>query len=319
MFVCCGKADSDRPDDEINLGYTCLHRMSIAMGLMLGPNKLEVGDLLIIDPSSQEFKGGHYPDYVKPGMTVTYLEENANMPRPCHVEMWQGGPRCWMKWEDVRLVQADPKTNAEAYSAEDDQDSDLFEKIVKQSVYMKQSPRDEVEVRLFDTQGEVLRVDCSSCAYSEAKLKIAQHLGITVNEFSLKHSEIGSFEIRDHWQVKQGGCLIVDVNAQLLESARREKAIATAKAAADANGVGQQYTFVSAACEDSGKVKLTYTAVEGDEHITFVHTFVYDPKEKKKPQFQKISKVREIVKLEIRRSHRIPHSHAQTSREWGSG
>lgn len=276
------------------------------MGFMAGPNRLEVGDILIIEPISQEFKGGHYPDYVTPGMKVTYLEEDAKMPRPCHVQMWEGGPRCWMKWEDVRLVQVDPKdvNEAEANTAEEELANDLFEQIVRKSVHSQLAP--QVEVRLFDTKGEVLRVDCGSCSYSEAKLKIALHLGITLNEFLLKHSEISSFEIRDHWQVKQGGCLIVDVDAQLLESARREKAIATAKAAADANGVGQQYTFVSAVCEDSdrdsGKVKLTYNAVEGDEHITFVHTFVYNPKETKRPQFHKVSKVREIIKLELRKS-----------------
>lgn len=286
------------------------------MGFMAGPNRLEVGDMLIIEPISQEFKGGHYPDYVTPGMTVTYIDEDANMPRPCHVEMWQGGPRCWMKWEDVRLVPVDAKdiNEAEASTAEEELANDLFEQIVRKSVHSQLGP--QVEVRLFDTQGEVLRVDCQA-SYSEAKLKIAQHLGITINEFTLKHSEISTFEIREHWQVKQGGCLIVDVDAQLLESARREKAIATAKAAADANGVGQQYTFVSAACEDSGKVKLTYTAVEGDEHITFVHTFVYNPKETVRPPFQKLTKVREIVKLDLRKSTSSVSSRSKKREEIG--
>lgn len=303
MFECCSQArcidaceDPDhRPDDARNQGYSSLARMSMAMGFMEGPHRLEMGDLLIIEPRSQEFKVGHYPDYITPGMTVTFLEEDANMPRPCRIEIWEGGPQCWMKWEDVRLAQAEATTEAEEEELE--LANDLFEQIVRKSQYI--SPRGpQVAVRLFDTKGEVLDVDCGCCTHSEAKSKIAQHLGITVNDISLKHSEISLFEIRDSWQVKQGGCLIVQVDPKLLESARREKAISTAKAAAEANGVDGHYTFESAVCEESGKVKLTYTAVEGDERITFVYTFLYDPQEK---IVKKVSKVREIAKVELRK------------------
>lgn len=312
MFECCSNAhwtdnfncedSSNRPDDARNQGYSSLHRISIAMGFMAGPNRLQVGDLLIIEPRSQEFNVGHYPDYITPGMTVTYLEEDPNMPRPCRVEIWEGGPQCWMKWEDVRLVQMDPTSEAEGKAhMEEELANDLFEQIVRQTISAQDSGP-KVQVRLFDIQGEVLDVDCRGCTHSEAKAKIAQHLGITVSDISLKHSEISSFEIREHWQVKQGGCLIVEVDPKLLESARREKAIAMAKAAAEANGVDHHFTFESAVCEESGKVKLTYTAVEGEERLTFVHTFVYDPQEKMKPQFQKVSKVREIVKNELRKT-----------------